>query len=64
MVVTIVRTEQRIKKSPIEPDPDSPVFTSADGVMTDMGKFQYERACKKFDAALPDYLESQRLLLD
>ena len=49
---------------PIEPDPDSPVFTSADGVMTDMGKFQYERACKKFDAALPDYLESQRLLLD
>ena len=49
---------------PIEPDPASPAFASADGVMTDMGKFQYERACKKFDADLPDYITSQGLLLD
>jgi len=49
---------------PIEPDPASPAFVSPDGVMTDMGKFQYERACKKYDADLPDYLTSQGLLLD
>ena len=44
---------------PIEPDLDSPEFSRADGVLTTIGSFQYQRACTKFDK----YVDSQQLLL-